>query len=140
MTATALIADDDKAFRDLLRRAIEGLVRVVAEAESDDEAVSLAGDLAPHVIFVDLDLPKTGGIETMRRIKDDLPWALLILMTSHGEEAYLESTGRSGADGFLRKQSARTEAPLVLRRLAGGSLRLAAKPLRPWERSTRRRG
>jgi DNA-binding NarL/FixJ family response regulator len=53
-------------------------------------------------------------------------------MTAHGEEAYLESTGKSGADAFLPKTHVRTEALALLRRVASGVPR-------PWERPLDRR-
>jgi DNA-binding NarL/FixJ family response regulator len=134
MAATALIADGDERFRVILRMVIEGLVRVVAEAESDERAIFLARVLEPDVILIDLDLPKTGGIWTARKIKGEQPAMRVILMTGHGEEAFLEATGKGGADAFLPKHHVRSQAPTVLRRVAGGVLR-------PWEgHADRRRG
>jgi len=130
--ATALIADDDDGFRAIVRRAIEGLVRVVGEADSADSLISLARQLEPDVILVDLDLPSDGGIPTARRIKGEQPEVRVILMTGHGEEAYLEATGKAGADAFLPKKDVKHWAPTVLRRVAGGDLR-------PW-RGRHRRG
>jgi len=128
--ATAVIADHDQAFRGLVRRAIEGLVRVLGEAETDEAAVALVRALEPDVILIDLDLPRGGGIATAWRVKREQPSIRVILMTTHGEEAYLEATGKAGADAFLAKAHARRDAPSVLRRVAGGVLR-------PWERFRR---
>ena len=132
MAATALIGDRDDRFRGIVRRAIEGLVRVVGEADSAEELISLARQLEPDVILIDLDLPADGGISTARRIKGEQPEIRVILMTGHGEEAYLEDTGKAGADAFLPKGQVRHWAPTVLRRVAGGDLR-------PW-RGRHRRG
>ena len=132
MRGTALIADRDKRFRDSLRMLIEGVVRVVGEAESDDEAVSLAQALEPDVILIDIDLPRAGGIETAQQIRETQPEILVVLMTAHREEAYLEGTGKSGADAFLPKRYLRAEARAVLRRLFAGAPR-------PWERPRDRR-
>ena len=123
MAATALIADEDDRFRGVVRRAIEGLVRIVGEADSAEAAISLARQLEPDVILIDLDLPEGGGIPTARRIKGEHPEVRVILMTGHGEEAYLEATGKGGADAFLPKKDVKLWAPTVLRRVAGGDLR-----------------
>jgi DNA-binding NarL/FixJ family response regulator len=132
MAATALIADRDDRFRGIVRRAIEGLVRIVGEADSAESAVSLARQLEPDVILIDLDLPEDGGITVARRIKVEQPQVRVILLTGHGEEAYLEDTGKSGADALLPKRDVKLWAPTVLRRVAGGDLR-------PW-RGRERRG
>jgi DNA-binding NarL/FixJ family response regulator len=55
----------------------------------------------------------------------------VILMTAHGEEAYLEDTSKAGADAFLPKRKVKTHAPMLLRRVAGGELH-------PWNRRERR--
>ena len=120
MAPTALIADDDERFRGSVRKLIEGLVRVVGEAEGDETAIAMAQALKPDVILIDFDLPLVGGIKTAREIKREQPEIRVVLMTGHGEEAYLEATGKSGADAFLSKQHARTEAPAVMRRMASG--------------------
>jgi two-component system invasion response regulator UvrY len=132
MATTALIADGDERFRGSVRRLIEDLVRVVGEAEGDETAISLARALKPDVILIDFDLPRVGGIETARKIKRDRPEIRVVLMTAHGEEAYLDSTGKSGADAFLPKTHVRSEALALLRRMASGVPR--ERPLDPRHR------
>src|SRR5215471_2894221 len=120
MAATAVIADHDKAFRDILHGAIDGFVRVLGEADNGESALALVRALEPDVILIELDLPHEGGITTAWRIRCEHPEIRVILMTAHGEEAFLEATGKAGADAFLPKAKARREAPSVLRRVAGG--------------------
>ena len=119
---TALIADADGAFRRVVRRSIEDYVRVVGEAVDAGEAVSLARTIEAEVILIDLDLPGCGGIETARRIRAEQPGIRVILMTGHGEEAYLEATGRAGAHAFLPKRNARAWAPAIVRSVVASEL------------------
>ena len=128
MATTVLIADTDERFRTSIRRLIEGPVHVVGEAENDESAIALARALEPDVILIDIDLPRAGGIQTARMIKDEQPRIRVVLMTAHGEEAYLDATGKSGADAILPKREARTEASAVLRRVASGVLRARERP------------
>jgi DNA-binding NarL/FixJ family response regulator len=114
MPATALIADGDESARSRIRGAIEDLVRIVGEAGSDEEALAAALELQPDVVLIDLDLPASGGIATTHRIKNEQPATRVVLLTAHGEEAYLDGTGKSGADALLSKRAARTEARAVL--------------------------
>ena len=128
MATTALIADYDERFRTIVRKLIEGPVQVVGEAENDESAIALARALEPDLILIDLDLPRAGGIETARMIKDDQPRIRVVLLTAHGEEAYLDATGKSGADAILPKKDARTEASAVLQRVARGVRRAPERP------------
>src|SRR5262245_59790251 len=120
---TALIADTDKRFAASLHTLIQEVVRVVGEAQDDETAISQAQELEPEVILIDLDLPRAGGIETARRIKERVPGIRVVLMTAHGEEAYLEGTGKSHADVLLPKRYVRTDPSAALRRLRAGVLR-----------------
>ena len=128
MAATAVIADHDQAFRGIVRGAIGSLVRILGETDNGDSALAVVRALKPDVILIELDLPGGGGIATAWQIKREQPEVRVILMTAHGEEAFLESTGKAGADAFLRKQDARNDVPTVLRRVTGDVLR------QPWDR------
>ena len=130
MVATAVIADHDTAFRGIVRGAIDGLVRILGVADNGDSALALVRALKPDVLLIEFALPGGGGIAAAWQIKREQPEVRVILMTAHGEEAFLEATGKAGADAFLRKQHAKGEAATVLRRVAGGVLR-------PWDRRRR---
>jgi DNA-binding NarL/FixJ family response regulator len=110
-----LIVDDDEGFRGLVKRLLGEAVKVVGEAGNGAEALWLARELHPDVVLMDLSMPLLDGLETTRRIKAEQSEVKVILMTGHGEEAYLSATGKSGADAFLPKRKVRSEVLSMVR-------------------------
>jgi DNA-binding NarL/FixJ family response regulator len=118
MPLSVLIVDDDDSVRALVRRLLGEAVRVVGEASNGEEAVRLARELRPDVVLLDIRMPVMDGLEATRKIKSERPQVKVILLTGHGEEAYLESTGKSGADAFLPKRKVRTDVLSAIREAA----------------------
>ncbi|MGE0453589.1 MAG: response regulator transcription factor [Vicinamibacteria bacterium] len=120
MAITVLIADDDDAFRELAKRLLGRAVTLVGEASDGEAAVELARQHRPDVVLIDIDLPGLDGIAATQRIKGIDPSTRVILLTGHAEEAYLNSTGKTGADALLPKRSARLEILSAIRAVLGG--------------------
>ena len=120
MTLNVLIVDDDEAFREVIKRQMGQGVKVIGEAARGDDAVLLASELRPDVVLMDLDLPGLDGIAATRQIKAFDPEVKVILLTPHDEEAYLSSTGKSGADAILAKRAVRAEILARIRVVASG--------------------
>jgi DNA-binding NarL/FixJ family response regulator len=120
MTLNVLIVDDDEAFREVIKRQMGQGVKVIGEAARGDDAVLLATELRPDVVLMDLDLPGLDGIAATRQIKAIDPDVKVILLTPHDEEAYLTSTGKSGADAILPKRAVRAEILSRIRVVASG--------------------
>lgn len=116
MASTVLIVDDDAKFREFVKRLLGTAASVAGEAKDADEAVSLALELAPRIVLVDVELPG-GGLEVVRRIKSARAETRVVLLTGHAEEAYLNSTGKSGADVLLPKRDVRARLLGVIRHL-----------------------
>ena len=87
MELKVLIVEDDANMRLILKRALIGIqnVQVVGEAGSGTEAVSLANQLEPNVIIMDVELPGKDGVETSKEILDIIPDVFLIYATGHPE-------------------------------------------------------
>jgi DNA-binding NarL/FixJ family response regulator len=101
-----LVVDDQALFREGLRAmlALQG-IEVVAEAANGEEAVTLASDLSPDVVLMDLRMPGLDGVEATRRIAK-LPLAprVLVLTTFDDDEPVFEAL-RAGALGYLLKDT-----------------------------------
>lgn len=101
-----LIVDDKPANLLLLQQDLENEGFDVAAAESGHSCLSLAGDLAPDVILLDIKMPGMDGIETCRRLKADGRTAdipVLFLTASGDDDALLAQCLEAGATDFLQK-------------------------------------
>jgi DNA-binding NarL/FixJ family response regulator len=100
-----LIVDDHALYRRGLQTvlATEDGIDVVGEAADGNEAVDLAEETLPDVIVMDVGMPKRGGIEACRVIKQRIPSARIIMLTSSDNEENLFEAVRAGANGYLLK-------------------------------------
>ena len=122
-----LVADDHTLVRAGMVRILteSGLCEVVAEASDGREAVDRAIETRPHVVVLDITMPRLNGIELTKRIRQELPHTSVILISSYTEDAYRLMASDSGADAFVSKRVIH-EALLpalrdLIRRISGGS-------------------
>jgi DNA-binding NarL/FixJ family response regulator len=117
-----LVVDDQELFRrglTMLLRAEEG-IEVVGEAGDGVEGVALAASTAPDVVLLDIRMPKRSGIEACQEIKEAVPAAKIIMLTSSDEEADLYEAVKNGASGYLLKDSSIDEVAQAVRVVADG--------------------
>jgi NarL family two-component system response regulator LiaR len=100
-----LIVDDHAVVREGLRTFLElqeGL-EVVGAAADGDEALPLAEHLHPDVILMDLVMPKLDGVSAMKELRQRVPGARVIVLTSFLDDERLMPAIRAGAAGYLLK-------------------------------------
>jgi len=102
-----LIADDHAIVREGLRTLItnEPGMLLVGEAANGEEAVALARKLRPDVILIDLIMPRMSGLEAIAAIKQEDPESRILVLTSFSEEDQVFQAIRSGALGYLLKDT-----------------------------------
>lgn len=120
-----LIADESREFRKFMRRQFEAETdfEVVGEVLSGSELLPLARQLKPDVVLVDIALSGMAGLEGARRIKSEMPSALVIFLSVVDEEALREAAARYGADDFLTKGLPISEMFSQIRRRAAREVR-----------------
>ena len=114
-----LIVDDQAPFRSVaaaLVRRVGGWA-VSGEAETGEDAVRLAGELAPDVVLMDINLPGITGIEATRRILAAAPATAVVLVSTYALDDLPEEARRCGAIGYVRKDDL---TPRLLRDLLAG--------------------
>ncbi|MGD2254122.1 MAG: response regulator transcription factor [Anaerolineales bacterium] len=106
-----LIADDHAIVRDGIRALLvtEPRIVVVGEACNGVEAVREAQRLCPDVVLMDLVMPEMDGVEATRRILADRPEARVLVLTSFAAESKVLPALKSGAVGYLLKDSGAEE-------------------------------
>jgi two-component system response regulator DesR len=100
-----LIADDHLLFAESLMTvlSLDPRFDVVGIASDGAEAVTLATELRPDLVLMDLNMPVFDGLEATRRIRDaGLPTAVIMLTGEGGPSATVEA-GEAGASAFVRK-------------------------------------
>lgn len=102
-----LIADDHAIVREGLQALIssEPSLELIGEAADGLEAVQLARSLQPDVILLDLVMPRKSGLEAIVEIKQDNPAARILVLTSFAEDDKVFPAIKSGALGYLLKDS-----------------------------------
>jgi DNA-binding NarL/FixJ family response regulator len=116
-----VLADDHHFFRDGLHAMLErdGMA-VVGEAADGAEVVALALELAPDVVVMDLEMPKTSGIETLRQIVAACPDTQVVVLTVSAEDADVIEALAAGACGCILKDAQAGELVAGIRHAAGG--------------------
>ncbi|MGA2431731.1 MAG: response regulator transcription factor [Candidatus Acidiferrum sp.] len=115
-----LLADDHTLIRRGLRLLIEqqpDLV-VVGEAEDGRQAVSLAASLKPDVAVLDIGMPNLNGIEAAKQITEGESGAAVVILSMYSDETYILRALKSGARGYLLKDSAESDLVHAIRSVA----------------------
>lgn len=107
-TIRILLADDHTVVRKGLRLLLEGQpgFDVVGDAADGRAAVALAEQLTPDVVVMDVAMPGLNGIEAARQISAKVPRAAIVFLSMHSDESYVLKALKSGARGYLLKDSA----------------------------------
>ncbi len=103
---SVIIADDESAFRALLRERItKHGYSVIAEAENGLEAVVLYDQYKPDVLFLDIGMPKGNGLTILPLLKEIDPNARIIMITADTMPDTVKEAVRLGALDYVAKSS-----------------------------------
>ena len=119
-----LVVDDHPLFRDGLTGLLDTVddVAVVGWAADGEAAVSRAVELRPAVVLMDLNLPRTPGLEATRRIVSAVPGCAVLVLTMVADDATVTTALRLGARGYLLKEAGQDEVVSAIRTVAAGGL------------------
>lgn len=124
-----LIADDQAAVRGGFAALVnaEDEMTVVGEAADGRQAVDLARRVFPHVVLMDIRMPKVDGLEATRLICSDptLVDARVLVLTTFDLDEYVYAALRAGASGFLLKDAGPVDLLQAIRTIADGDALVA---------------
>jgi NarL family two-component system response regulator LiaR len=117
-----LVVDDHAVVREGLRAFLElqERIEVVGEAADGDEAIPAAERLRPDVILMDLVMPRLDGVAAMRALRERVPGARVIVLTSFLDDDKLLPALRAGAAGYLLKNAQPQELARAVRAAHAG--------------------
>jgi len=123
-----LVADDHTLVRAGIRGLLAGLegVEVVGEVGEGHDALRLAEELRPDIVFLDIGMPGLNGLEVASRLNSVDPAMRVVILSMHSSEEYVLRALRAGCAGYLLKGSAVAELEVAVRAVARGETYLSS--------------
>lgn len=150
-----VVVEDHAIVRSGLRALLSSRsdVAVVGEAPDGREAIRCVERLTPHLVLLDLSMPRMNGTAALREIKKRYPKTKVLVLTMHNTEDQVMAALQAGADGYLLKDDTHTElliaidtilakkfylSPGISGKVIAGYLqgRKAMRPGSPWDTLT----
>ena len=119
---TILIVDDHPLFREGLKSILarHAEFEVVGEADNGKDGVKMAQKLKPQLVIMDLSLPDQSGIDATRKIRNLLADTRVVMLSMYSKIDYITDAFRSGATGYVTKESAADRLVECLRAVSRG--------------------
>lgn len=119
-----LLADDHAVLRSGLRFLLtsQNEYEVVGEASGGTETLSLAEQLQPDLILLDLSMPSLGGLDVLPTLRKLTPSAHILILTMHDDPQYLRQALKHGASGYVLKKAADVELLSAMRAVLRGEV------------------
>jgi DNA-binding NarL/FixJ family response regulator len=120
---TVLLVDDHTVLRQGLRALLltEPDMEIVGEAENGRQAVQMAVNLAPDVVIMDIAMPQLNGLEASAQIAREAPLSKVLILSSYGDDEYVQRLTEAGAVGYLTKQTAANDLIKAIREAQKGN-------------------
>lgn len=120
-----LLVDDHDFFRQAVAHMLvpHNGFQVVGEAEDGFEAIEKARALKPDLILMDMSMPRCDGLEATRRIRRELPNAIILIFTVAPQDKRVVQALASGAQGYLQKNATKKQLLESLRQAMTGTLK-----------------
>ena len=117
---SVVIVDDHSLFRAGVRHELDGLVDVLGDAASVEDAVPLIVDAEPDVVLLDVHMPGGGGLEVIRQVSERRPAQRFLALSVSDAPEDVIAIIRAGARGYVTKTISGTELADAVRRIADG--------------------
>lgn len=127
MPTRIVIADDHKIFREGLRTLLQNRpwIEVLGEANDGRSVVSLATELVPDIVIMDVAMPDLNGIEATRQIVASIAGTKVLALSMHSDSRFVTRMLQAGASGYLLKDCAFEELTLAIETLVNDCVYLS---------------
>jgi DNA-binding NarL/FixJ family response regulator len=122
-----LLADDHTLVRAGIRGLVEAIpgVEIVAETGDGQQALALILQLQPDVALVDVSMPGLNGLDLAARVAREAPRTRVAILSMHGTPGHVAQALRGGVKGYVLKDAAAEELPLLLNAVMRGETYLS---------------
>ena len=129
MTVRIVLADDHAIVREGLKRIVGDVedFTVAGEAADGTEVMKAVRGLEFDVLVLDLSMPGRSGMELIKLVKAEKPKLRILVLSMHQEMQYAVRAIKSGASGYLTKESAPALLEQAIRKIAGGGAYISAE-------------
>ena len=119
-----MLVDDHPVVREGLRSILASFDEVVVagEAGSGREAISVARELKPDVVVMDISMPEMSGIEATAALGRELPDVKVLALSMHDNLAYIKQALAAGARGYILKDSGPKELVQAISNVHSGTM------------------
>ena len=124
---TVFLADDHPLLRTGLRLSMdyEAGIELIGEADNGYSAVEKIKAQLPDVSLIDVDMPGLSGIGVVRVLRKFFPKMKLIVLSTYGEEKYIQAAMEAGADGYVLKSVGIGELVKIIKSFCSGKPELS---------------
>ena len=95
---------------------------VVGEAHDGRQAITMALELKPEIILMDIAMPNLNGLEATRQVLKELPTTRIIILSGNSDDASVKNAVDAGAVGYLLKQDSAEQVCQVIRHVSQGGI------------------
>src|SRR2546426_809820 len=117
-----LLVDDHPLVREGIRSCLHPhkQLEIVGEAADGREALVKAKELNPDIVLMDINLPRTNGLEATRLLRNAAPETKVLILTVHNNKEYVLQIVQAGARGYVLKDTSTEELVRAIERVDGG--------------------
>ncbi|MBN1288241.1 MAG: response regulator transcription factor [Actinobacteria bacterium] len=128
-TTTIIIADDHKVFRQGLRSLLcsSEEIQVIGEAENGLEAVELCDELDADIIIMDIGMPEMNGLLAVKELTRRKQRTRAVILSTHLKKSYVVEALKSGAKGYVLKDSAFEDVVAAIEAVIDGETYLSPR-------------
>ena len=129
MTVRIVLADDHAIVREGLKRIVGDVedFQVVGEAADGTAVIKAVRELDFDVLVLDLSMPGRSGMELIKLVKAEKPRLRILVLSMHQEMQYAVRAIKSGASGYLTKETAPGQLEQAIRKIATGGAYISAE-------------
>ncbi len=119
---STILADDHRVFLEGLEAVFRNHpdIEVVGTATSGHQVMALLRTIPTQVVVLDIGMPEMNGVETTKEILKSFPNTAILILSMHGEHAYVKNLRELGVHGYLLKEEDKSELEAAIKALASG--------------------